>query len=370
MKVGIITKHCIENYGSFMQAYGLQAAIEKLGHDVEIIDYVYPNKYHPTHRNLKAKVLHSINYFLKNLLPGMPGKRFNKRYKDCWEEYYKLSKHYPDRDSIFSSPPIYDIYVAGSDQIWRPKFTNGDSVFFCDFAPKGYKRVSYASSFGCLNIPSEFKESYKSLLLKFSKIGVREKSAVNVVSDLANINSKQVIDPSLLLTSNEWRKISLSPNKNKDYIVCYGRIEMEFTHRIAREFANLYNCDVVRINGKFYDYFSRDMKYVLDAGPKEWLGLIDKAKIVIIGGSFHGTAFAIQFHKPFLSILSGNEDHDTRQKNLLNNLGLDDLAIYNSNYDVDVLGKKIMNIDWNGVDSKLNNLRLESYDFLRSCFDN
>lgn len=369
MKIGIITKHCIQNYGSFMQAYGLQAAIEKLGYEVEIIDYVYPNKFHPTHKNLKALILHVINYICKNLLPGMPGKMFNKRYRDCWAEYYKLSKHYPDRESIFSSPPIYDIYVAGSDQIWRPKFTNGDSVFFCDFAPKGAKRVSYASSFGCLNIPNEYKESYKSLLLKFSKVGVREQSAVNVVSDLAKISSTQVIDPSLLLSSIEWRKLSLPSNRKKDYIVCYGRVEMDFVHRIAQEFASLYNYDVVRINGKFYDYFSRNIKYVLDAGPKEWLGLIDNAKIVIIGGSFHGTAFAIQFHKPFISVLSGNEDHDTRQKNLLNNFGLQDLGIYDNSNDIETLNSKIFNIDWDSVDARLDTLRQQSFDFLRDCLN-
>ena len=40
MKVAVITRHAICNYGSFLQSYALQKAIEKLGNEAVIIDYI------------------------------------------------------------------------------------------------------------------------------------------------------------------------------------------------------------------------------------------------------------------------------------------------------------------------------------------
>lgn len=366
MKVGIITKHRIHNYGSFMQAYGLQNTIEKLGYEVEIIDYLYPNSFHPTHNTILGQVLHIGNYILKNLLPGFPGYKFVKRYNDCFARYYHLSRRFNTQEDLMQNPPLYDCYVAGSDQIWRPKFTNGDPVFFADFAPAGRKRISYASSFGCLNIPTEFRKSYSELISKFEMISVRESSGVSLVRELTNLDAKQVLDPSLLLTGEEWRRMEILPKTNRKYVVCYGRVAMNFVHKLAHDMAGS-EYDVVRINGKFIDFFKNNEHYILDAGPREWLGLIDAAEIVVIGGSFHGTAFSIQFHKPFLSVLSGNEDHDSRQISLLNALGLYSNGIYEGDYDSQELCKVASSINWEQVDLKLEELREESLGFLKEA---
>ena len=40
MKVSCITRHAISNYGSLLQAYATQRAVESLGHEFEIMDYV------------------------------------------------------------------------------------------------------------------------------------------------------------------------------------------------------------------------------------------------------------------------------------------------------------------------------------------
>ena len=39
MKIGILSMQRIVNYGSFLQAYGLKKEIEKLGQEVEFVDY-------------------------------------------------------------------------------------------------------------------------------------------------------------------------------------------------------------------------------------------------------------------------------------------------------------------------------------------
>ena len=44
IKIGIITLHRAENYGSVLQAFALQKVLEHLNFDVEILDY-HPERY-------------------------------------------------------------------------------------------------------------------------------------------------------------------------------------------------------------------------------------------------------------------------------------------------------------------------------------
>lgn len=364
-KVGIITKHGIFNYGSFMQAYATQRAIEKLGYDVEIIDYQYPNDYHKTKPSLKGRLLHQINYILKNMLPGKPGKSWNEAYTSCFGKYYRLSKHYETMEEIMHNPPVYDIYVAGSDQLWRPEFTNGDPVFFADFAPKGKKRISYASSFGCINIPNEYKENYARMLNSIDCISVRERSGCDIVESLTGRKAEIVADPSLLLTAEEWKTIMQEPRIKRPYMICYGNIAIDYINDIAAKLLGNSNIEIVRTNGKFIDYFNKKVHYLLDVGPLEWLGLLANAEFVL-AGSFHGTAFSIQFKRPFMSVLTGDEDHDSRQKNLLTELGLEDNALYIGDGDIEAIEKKMNSVNWKEVDERLQTLRHDSICYLES----
>lgn len=364
-KVGIITKHGIFNYGSFMQAYATQRAIEKLGYDVEIIDYQYPNVYHRTKPSLKGRLLHEINYFSKNLLPGELGKSWNESYKRCFDKYYNLSKHFNTHEEIMTNPPIYDIYVAGSDQLWRPEFTNGDPVFFADFAPKGKRRISYASSFGCLDIPELYKNDYERMLSALDNISVRERSGCDIVEALTGRKAELVADPSLLLTAEEWGQIMEKPRINRPYAICYGNMAIDYINDVARKLVGNNGIEIVRTNGKFVDYFNTKIHYLLDVGPLEWLGLIANAEFVL-AGSFHGTAFSIQFHRPFMSVLTGNKDHDSRQINLLEELDLMKNALYIGDKNIEAVKYNMLNVNWHETDSKLESFRNHSISFLEN----
>ena len=325
--VGIITKHRIFNYGSFMQAYATQRAIEKLGYAAKIIDYQYPNSFHATYPSLKDKVRHWTNNALKDLLPGRLGTSLTRKYKDAFDTYYHLTQYYPTQKGIMDNPPDFDIYVAGSDQLWRPAFTNGDGVFFADFAPKGKKRISYASSFGCLKIEDTYNGEYARMLGAFDELSVREKSGITIIKELIGRDAHLVLDPSLLLQAEEWRYIKKSSGIKGRYVFCYGMIGIDYVNRVAKELIGNEDIAIVRTNGNFFDYFKKDIHYILDCGPLEWLELIDNAEFVL-AGSFHGTAFSIQFHKPFFSVLSGEENQDSRQINLLKMLNLQNNGLY------------------------------------------
>ena len=53
MKVAVITRHAITNYGSLLQAIATQQLVESLGNACEIIDYIRDDE---TYQNQEAPV--------------------------------------------------------------------------------------------------------------------------------------------------------------------------------------------------------------------------------------------------------------------------------------------------------------------------
>ncbi len=329
--VGIITIHDIYNYGSILQAYATLRAVDKLGFRAEIIDYKYPNIFHSSEisslKKVKSMALKMGNSFLKDMLPGRKYQTYKKNYKNFTDKHFHLSeKRYPTVQSLMDDPPEYDIFLAGSDQIWRPKFVKADPCFFLGFA-KDKKKISYASSFGCTSIPAIYQEKYARYLNSFDAIGVREKPGVDIVKNLTGKDARLVLDPTLLLDRGEWATVMKPHQSNRPYILCYGNTtEDKYMEKLALHVKKHTGYDVIRVNGKFYDYFNQDMTYILDAGPAEWLGLFANASLVL-AQSFHATAFAINFERPVIPLLRGDANHDSRQLQLLEMLDLKHKAV-------------------------------------------
>lgn len=366
MKIGIITKHGIQNYGSFAQAYALQRTLEGLGHTVEIIDYKYPNAAHPSHLTMKARLLKAANTALKNLL-GLKGWRLNARYQACFRTYYRLSRPYPTVAALVADPPQYDVYVSGSDQIWRPELTNGDPMFFLAFAPRGAKRVALASSFGCVTIPETLRAAYAAHLNAYDSLAVREASGVRLVKELTGRTATQMIDPSMLLTGDEWRTVARPSTIRGRYVVCYGSKEKAAVNRLAHRYASAHGCRVVRIVGNFFDWFRRDERYVIDAGPREWMGLIAGAEMAFVGGSFHGTVFATLFSVPFVTVLTGNADQDSRQLDLVRLLGTERCAVEAKAVDAVDFAEVRAALDFARINRRVGELRAEAMRFMREA---
>jgi len=367
IKAGIITIHDIYNYGSVLQAYATQVLLENIGVAVEIIDYKYPNQFHQQEMGRSAKLLQWVNIIFKSLLPGNPYRKYKDRYQEFKLAHYKLSKvKYYSYTLLQEKPPEYDLYVAGSDQIWRPSTMKGDSHFFLNFTPAGKKKIAFGSSFGCRSIPEEYKKQYADWLSCFSAIGVRERIGVDIVKQLSGLQATLVLDPTLLLTKEEWKKIQKPISATKPYILCYGlNFKHHYMEKLALHIQKYTGWEIVRINGKAYDYFNRKMTYVLDAGPAEWLSYFSGAEF-ILAQSFHATVFAIIMERNFLSILKGNDDHDSRQKNILKLLNLENRAICFGDAFPDAEKIKKM-IDFDEIREKLKVERDRSLAFLKDA---
>lgn len=356
--------HQVRNYGSFAQAYATCKSIENLGYEAELIDYTYPNEAHGTKKSFMGKMLHLGNLMTKSLIPGRPHRKFEQHYREAYKKYYKLSKAYKNRKEIMADPPKYDIYVVGSDQVWNDRYINNDDTFFLGFAPANSKKIAFASSFGRIHLDKCNEPFYREKLNTLDRIAVRETSGVKLVEDLTSRDDvKKVFDPTLLLNSDEWRKISVPFDRAKrPYIFVYGSHCQEYMLSTARKIADKKGWDVYTVNGTIIDYYSKEAHCLLDIGPREWMGLIDGAELVF-SCSFHGVAFSIQFNTPFFALFKGDVQFDSRVSSFLTELSLEKhrLLVGTSEIDLDNAFEE----DWNRVNKLLDEKRNASIEVLR-----
>lgn len=144
MKVDIITRHSVPNYGSLLQSYATQKAIEKMGHESEIINYV---RYEERYKNLASTLVKGKkwdkNFVLRTIYKIIQSPNYSKMYKRFAKYKKEILKEteleYGSIKELEDNLPIADVYCSGSDQIWGSIGTvDYDEAYFLEFA-KGRK---------------------------------------------------------------------------------------------------------------------------------------------------------------------------------------------------------------------------------------
>lgn len=358
-RIGIITFQKCGNFGADLQAYALCHKLRKLGYDAENIDYLHCT--HPRHINNRASrpvLPMSIKNILKaRLFPLIKLIREGRSHKQrglCFEKWFHdnviTSKEYRDAASLYLNPPKYDVYMVGSDQVWNPRLYSNIKPYFLDFAPKGARCVSYASSFGVGELSGIAFYRYKQWLRRFSHIGLREKSGADIVNAMAlDAEVAHVLDPTLLLNYEDWAAVSVEPIEKPvgKYLLLYDLIASPETVAFAGRWAHQNGWNVIRIGDGAY-------------GPGEFLWLFANAEAVVTN-SFHGTVFSIINHRPFYTIIPRGMSNAGRIESLVSKLALSGRMIHASSCDKQSLSGVV---DWVEIDSRLNALRKESIDFL------
>lgn len=327
--VGIITIHKIENYGSVLQAYALQRQCELLGYDVKVIDYQYPNKFQKAQPaniepdsiiTTKQKILKYL-YAIQILLHNHRIRGFSKRHHNLTDRCY-LSP-----DDILTNPPKFDIYLTGSDQVWNSHFCKGDPTFLLHFAPDDANKVSYGSSFGSSGFNDKYKDLYIKLLSRYSSLSVREAAGIHIINNLIHKESKVVLDPTLLLGPSEWNKIATPRRVIKEkYILCYflnyAFDAYPYVDELADHFQKITGYKIVRVGKPPKKIYGFNTKFVVEASPESFIALFRDAEMVLTT-SFHGTAFSVNYGKPFISVIGSKDTKDSRVVDFLKLLNLE-----------------------------------------------
>lgn len=362
--IGILTFHKSINYGSALQAYALQQAVNELGYTSEIIDYK-PNNYNYMYALFRA--IHSfddVKYNIGNLQYNFVIRKSHKAFLQFREKYMTLSdKSYEYGMNIDEINSKYENLICGSDQIWNPKSKDSDKNYFFPFPHKA-KKISYAVSLNDGSLQEQKNaEEYKKYLMDFDALSVREKDAQKELEGFLNREVSVSLDPTLLHFSEKYNDICSERCIKEPYIfyysIGYSYASVEAAIKLSQETGlKVY----VLYTGRGAKRVLRQYKNIhlvkSTVSPCDFLSLIKYANYVVTD-SFHGTAFSIIYEKKFFSIGTmddkGNLLRDSRICNILEKLNLESRFISAKEI-------KAVNID-KGIDySSVNKIRMDLKD--------
>lgn len=278
MKVEIITIQC-PNYGNRLQNYALQETLKSIGVEVT------------SNKTINA----TVKRIFKNLLKVIR----NKNSSDYFLHFDIKNIKFRYSKKVCSDSESIDYYIAGSDQIWNPNFSFNSDREFLTFAPPK-KKIAYAASIGISELSEEQKLRFKNNLSDFKAISVRENDAADLIYNIIGKRPEVVLDPTMLLTKEEWQKVSRQSKLKieKPFIVKYflGIRNKEIEEKIEI-FAKENNYEII-------DITADNCAYVI--GPAEFVYLLQHSQMNFVD-SYHGTVFSVIFNKSFYTFSRPNE---------------------------------------------------------------
>lgn len=342
MKIGILTLPLHTNYGGILQAYALQTVLERMGHEVEVIDKEQGCLYIPLWRRpcvyLKRVLLKSIGRFP---YPINAEKHINNRMVHSMQFTRLFINQYIHRRVVAQLHDIkdseYDAIVVGSDQIWnadclRPNW--GIKEGFLSFTDKWkIKRIAYAASFGNDVTGYSKKEllKVKRLLGKFDKISLREIDGVKICNNcFSRKDARLVLDPTMLLDEKDYRFLISNANTTSDPkggIMVYLLDDNNSKQQIIKNVSDVLGLVPFRINSKCEDK-NANMDEIIQPPVENWISGFANCDFVVTD-SFHACVFSILFKKQFIVI--GNEKRGmSRFLSLLSLFNLNDRLVADS----------------------------------------
>ena len=365
MKVSIITLHHVRNYGSLLQTFATQESVKRLGFQAEIIDYI------PQGLTLKCgiRTIKNQGNPLKNFVRKTAATlvfSLQQRTMICFlKKNICLSKNaYYSYDDLLECPPVSDIYLAGSDQIWNTQNRNKDGDikgYYLQFAPAGKKLVSYASSIGKDSFSAEESLDVKAYLEKFSAISVREDTAVDMLNHIGIQGAVHVLDPTMLISSDEWFAFMKKNLKNKSaskkkFVFVYNLNRNPHVKAFACKLAEAKNLEIINFADTLD--FMRGATNRLHNTVYDFLYYLFNAEYVVTD-SFHGTAFSINLGKKFISFSAPR--FNSRLESILKLFGLENRLLQTFSGNIDIAD---VEIDYDSVFEKLEEQRQRSFDYL------
>lgn len=346
MKILLTTIVDNVNIGTYLQAYATVRTLQQMGHEVTVLNYerryLFGREYAMKlwkDKPFLVRWLFSYYYLFQSWLHHhKKGKDFLRR------NQIVLTKAYDTLEKVRQARLQYDLYMVGSDQVWNTRHhTRLDEVYFLTFTEG--KKVAYAASIGMDSIPDVYKSVFKQRLFDFTAISVREASAVKMLNELGFNDVQLVLDPTLMLSKEEWLRAAGDPLPNipSDYLLIYSveKSQQTLVEEVAKKIATGRGLTICWI--------------ISSDAPERFLQLFAHASYLVVS-SFHGTAFAINFSKQFVSVAP--EKFNTRVQDLLQLAGLEDRYVS----DVNQIPKN--SIDYQEVAECLNTYRRHSKEFL------
>ncbi len=373
MKIGILTLPLNSNYGGVLQAYALQTVLKRMGHDVLEVElkknlrWQYPPLW-------KIPLSFGKRFLFKYIVRRKNQKILLERYE---RKIYPLLVHdifdfiskYINQfkvDKFIDCKGKFDVWICGSDQIWRYKyypFFEGDiaNVYLKFLGDDSCKRIAYAASFGTDNweYPAKETAECKNWIQKFDAVSVREETGVKLCSTYYDIKAKHVLDPTMLLSKDDYVDLIEKSDvpKSKGNLFCYILDNTDEKMNVVKNIEKQRHLSPFFMNGDCGNW-TEDLEKRIQPPVESWLRAFYDSEFIVTD-SFHACVFSILFHKQFLVI--GNKERGlARIYSLLSMFGLEDRLTSDTGLDIN----RMKTIDYDRVDEILAKHREVSRTFL------
>lgn len=387
-KIGIATQYTNScNYGGVLQAFALCDKLNKEGYHADQICYMdrgvsFKKKIKGSAK--KGYLIRIIKNRIKALFNKLIGRLNNSQihisqFKAAFVEFRTNIPHTEltyNCDTITSCND-FDIYVTGSDQVWRiGRFHEISKFYWLSFADNNKTKISYAASISTKDIPHELYPNIKEILSSYKAISVREQQDKKIVDRIMGRDiARWVLDPTLLLSRKEWEEqCADNPFIGKHYVFAYILGDNKCQRKLVTDWAKKSNKIVINIPYLLGQYRSCDRKFgdirKSDVTPNLWLSLIRDADCVFTD-SFHATVFSSIFHTPFY-VFKRNKDTEKTSMNsriysLTELLGCENRIIEN---DADINSIPALDdIDFIQADKNVAIKKEESISFLKDALE-
>ena len=334
MRIGILTLPLHTNYGGILQAYALQTVLERMGHEVKVINKIF---------NYNLPLWKQPFVYTKRILKNLKGDKFPifyeqqvikeipiiRRYTNEFIGKY-IHTHDVKRYSDLKEND-FDAFVVGSDQVWRPKYFAKIEDAYLQFTKDwNIKRIAYAVSFGTdeWEYSSKQTANCKNLVKKFDAVSVREDSGVDLCKRYLDIDSEHLLDPTMLLKKEDYIRLFENSNTpaSPGTLMCYILDETPEIELLINKIARERGLIPFRASSKVENNRAPLVERI-QPSVEQWLRGFYDAKFIVTD-SFHACVFSILFNKPFIAI--GNKGRGlSRFISLLSRFSLEDRLLLN-----------------------------------------
>ena len=361
-RVGIVSYNIncnFTNYGSALQSWALSETLKKLGFTPVLIDYcpdILRDKDPLNPMKNMWDTDDEARHECELSLPAIKENyhKFEHFYSGCFNRSAK--KYYSENFNDVLADEKLDAFVCGSDTIFCVDEFGIDDGYYANYpCMKNGHTISYAASFGDSHFTTETYELLNQRLKNFKAIGIRERGMLSYISKHTQVRAEKVVDPTLLLDLEDFKRIEAPQQEDEPYILLYARRYNPQMFEYAEKVAAKMGCKIVDISLRASNKNRHRMFY--EAGVEEFLSLIHHAKYVITN-SFHGMIVAVHYRRPF--VIFSREQCNTKIDELLELFGLTDRKLIQNCDSIPPLP------DYEPVHTRIREARFSSVNFLKT----
>lgn len=377
--IAILTKYYKNyNYGGMLQGYALYKTIIGLGKTCDIISYDAKKNPNPVYPSIIQQCKqYGISAAVKKAREKFIGKlklvikdTLNDRIALCdkfMKETGADTELYED-SCLEKLNSRYEAFISGSDQVWNPNAVR--NLYLQNFVSDEKRKIAYAASIG----RSCFSNKEANILIpnieRFDYLGVREYTAKSLLEEFINKDIKVVIDPTLLLTEEDWKSVAAPRQIEQKYALFYFFSNSYIIRKRLKDFCRKKQLTMVLIPYAKQEFNFSDGRgdciQLNSVGPQEFISAIKYADYIFTD-SFHGAVFSIIHQKQFIVFERNKMEHVSMNSRLYDLLELFDLP--NRLISIDKISEveKIADIDYINVNATLNKERKKSLDYLKNA---